>query len=62
MQTLAKSEAFWWTLLVIAALVVVAMVSMILLANVGNWFTVIGSCCTIAVCVGMLRSLRRQRR
>lgn len=64
MEGLARSRAFWWTLLTIAASVIVA--SFVLEAldgfgHVGLWFTMFGSACTVIVSLGNLRNLSRAR-
>ncbi|MFJ6652121.1 hypothetical protein ACIQLJ_04905 [Microbacterium sp. NPDC091313] len=53
---------FWWVLLALATAVVVATVLLIVLAGAGNWFTVIGSACTIAVSIIQLVSIRKRNR
>jgi hypothetical protein len=53
-------RVFWWVLLVIATAVVIGMTGLILFADAGNWFTVVGGWCTMTVSMIQLRALKQR--
>ena len=61
MKRIGRYRAFWWTLLTLSALGVLAMLWLIFFDGSGNWLTVIGSSGTAIVSILMLRSLRKGR-
>jgi hypothetical protein len=55
-----RTRVFWWALLVAATAVVVGTLLLMTFTGAGNWLTVIGSSCTVAVSIIQLVAGRKR--